>query len=695
MTDFLDLSKQAYEAATTFREANWSGDLDYSLRAFRNEHASGSKYLSADYKHRSRLFRPKTRSVIRKNEAAGAVALFSNMDIVNVTPGNPDDPRSVAGAAAMKEVLEYRLTRTIPAFPLVMGALQDAQAQGLVVSYQYWEYESRNGKKIKDQPCIELRPLENIGLDGGASWIDPVGTTPYFYDIIPMHVCAVKAMMKNKDVKTGAPKWKKFKDSVILQAKPDSMEKARQARLGKFQDPHDESTGISDFDIVWVLRWFMKDSQNDDYTYYTLGTHEILSDPKPLEEVYFHGKRPYVIGCAILETHKAFKTSLPSLLRPLQQETNEIANQRIDNVKLVLNKRYFVARGRQADVNSLVRNVAGGVTLTTDPKTDIVESSWNDVTGSSYAEQDRLSADFDDLAGNFTPSTKVANNAMNDTLGGAKLANAGAGLMTDYLLRTVIETWWEPVLRQLVLLEQEYETDETIMAICGDKARLYPKFGQHGIYGLTEDLLKQEVMVNVNVGMGSSNPQERFQKLIAGMNMVMDTLMKAPPGFNAQEFVKEAMSNMGYRDGSRFFGDEDPRLAKAMQMIQQLQKALEGKQMDIQAKGQIEQMKLLSNEKIKGAELQVDAQRISGDLRIRETENVIEAARVELEKFIAQMEAQGIGQDQMSQMVESANKLKEGQLKLEDQRLKNQGNALKLIADLQKKDAQLEKVESA
>jgi hypothetical protein len=63
----------------------------------------------------------------------------------------------VAGAAAIKEVVEYRLDRTIKTFPLVMGALQDAQSTGAVVSYQYWEYEVKNGKKIKDKPCIELK----------------------------------------------------------------------------------------------------------------------------------------------------------------------------------------------------------------------------------------------------------------------------------------------------------------------------------------------------------------------------------------------------------------------------------------------------------------------------------------------------------------------------------------------------------
>ena len=673
---WLDLSKEAFDASSAYMDANLRADADYSLRAFRNEHAAGSKYLSPEYASRSRIFRPKTRSVIRKNEAAGAVALFSNMEIVDLQPGDPDDMMSVASRDCMKAVLEYRLGRTLPTFEICMGGIQDAQTQGAVVSYQHWEYAKRNGVKVKDKPCIELRPIENIRLDGGASWLDPVGTSPYFCDIIPMYVCDVRAMMKNKDEKTGAPKWKSYEDSVILRARPDVIDSTRRARLGKQQDPHLENSSIKSFDVVWVLRWFMRDSQGEDHTFYTLGTEELLTDAQPLDEVYFHGERPYVMGYAVLETHKAFKTSVPSLVRPIQQAANAIANQRIDNVQFVLNKRWLVARGRQTDVNSLVRNVPGGVTMTTDPKTDIQESNWPDVTSSAYVEQDRLNSDFDELAGNFSPSTKVANNAVNDTLGGSRMAAQGAGLMTDYLLRTVIETWWEKVLRQVVKLEAYYETDEKVLALCAKKARLFPRYG---LSQITDDMLNDEVTLTVNVGMGSSNPQQRMQNFMMATNAAIQLIAQAPPGANVQEMVKEIYSNAGYRDGSRFFAaQQDPRLLKAMQMIQQLQAALKGKEMEIKAGLEETQMKLLSNERVKGAELEVDWKRINGDLAIRESEVAIERARLALEKLALDIEANGAGQEQGARLMEIMAGIEQATLKLQDQRLKNQGTALKL-----------------
>lgn len=679
MTDFLKLAQEAYDASTSYVDANLRADWDYSIRAFRNEHAAGSKYLSEEYKARSRIFRPKTRSIIRKNEAAGAVALFSNMETVNIEPGNPDDPISVASAAALKAVVEYRLTRTIPAFQLVMGALQDAQTQGTVISYQYWEYQKKGDKVIKDKPCIDLIPIENIRIDAGASWIDPVETSPYLCHIMPMKVCEVRAMMKAEDPKTGAPKWKKYSDAEIAKARPESIDTTRKARLGNKEDPQDEQD-IGAYDTVWVMRWFLRDEIGDDYTFYTLGTDALLTDPKPIEEVYFHGKRPYVIGHSVLESHKVYKTGVPILVKQLQVETNDVANQRLDNVKFVLNKRWIVARGRQVDVQSLVRNVPGGVTLATDPNTDIKESNWPDVTSSSYVEQDRINADLDELAGNFSPSTKVANNAVNDTLGGSKLAAQGAGMMTDYLLRTFIETWWEPVLRQLVLLEQYYETDQIVLGVCAQKARLFPRFG---ISAITDDLLAKEVNVSVNVGMGASDPNQRFQKLLGGTNAVLNTIKMAPPNFNVEEFIKEAYSNMGYRDGSRFWNmQQDPRLMQAMQMVQQLQSALQGKQMEMQQTAQLEAAKIQSGERIKAAELQVDYQRISGDLRIREAELIVEAQRLELEKLKIQVETNGAVQEQQAKLMELGAKVEEAQLKLQVEREKTDAERMKIASEL-------------
>jgi hypothetical protein len=66
--------------------------------------------------------------------------------------------------------------------------------------------------------------------------------------------------------------------------------------------------------------------------------------------------------------------------RDLQGELNEVRNLRLDNVKLAMNKRYFVKRGAQVDLRSLTRSTPGGVTLMNDPAKDVVINEVKDVT---------------------------------------------------------------------------------------------------------------------------------------------------------------------------------------------------------------------------------------------------------------------------------------------------------------------------
>lgn len=692
--NWLQMARDCFDASTSYVDTNYRKNWEYAIRAFQNEHAPGSKYLSEDYRARSKIFRPKTRTIIRKNEAAANIAMFSNEDVVVINADDQSNIRAVAGAEATKALLQYRLTKTIPWFKVAMGSLQDAQTTA-VCSYQHWEYKKKNGRVVVDRPWISLRPIENIRIDPAANWLNPVETSPYFIDIIPMYVCDVKDMMRLTDDKTGYPKWKQYEDDVFQRALPESVtdsDTTRRVREGKGQlDPQtDVERPITDHTLVWVMKYFLRDG-SDDMCFYTLGLDKMLTDPKPIEEVYFHGVRPYVIGCAVIETHKPLPNAVANLARPLQTEANEIANQRLDNVKLVLNKRWFVARGRQVDTASLLRNVPGGITFMNDPENDVKESNWPDVTASAYMEQDRLNVDFDELVGNFSGSSVMTNRQMNETVGGMKMISQGASVMTEYLIRTWIETWVEPVLRQLVLLEQYYETDEKVLAIASNKAQLFPRFG---VSQITDDLMAQEVFLTVNVGQGATDPQARLQKLVGATQAAIGIVSQAPPTMNVQEIIKEIYSYAGFRDGSRFWSEGDPRLMKAMQMIQQLQGQLQGKGMELQANAQIEQMKIASNEKIKGAEIQVNHARIEGDLRVREAEITLQQAELQLERMKASAEVDGASQELQMKMAQLQAKVDEARMKIAAEAKSMEFDLLARAQELALKQQEINTVES-
>lgn len=575
---YLALARDAFTGSTTFFDSSIRPQIESAIRQFQGIHPTNSKYHSDAYRSRSRLFRPKTRATIRKNEASAAEAFFATADVVTVTPEDPDDPKQRASASVKHALLNYRLKKSIPWFVTLIGAYQDAQNVGVCLSYEYWKYDA--ARKI-DKPCIDLIPLENFRIDPGSNWADPIASSPYLIHMLPMRVMDVRARMKDEDPTTTQPRWKTLNDAQLMAGKKSYSDSTRMTRERNRTDSTDTTSAIRDFDIVWVHRNIM-DIDGKDVVFYTLGTHALLSDPVPLEQVYWHEKRPYTWGYCVIETHKVYNDGVTGLTRDTQAEINEIANQRIDNVKFAMNKRYFAMRGRQVDIRSLTRNVPGSVTMMQGIE-DVKIIDTPDVTASAYTEQDRLNLDFDDVAGAFSQSSVQSNRNLNETVGGMQMLNATTNQVGAYQLRTFVETWVEPVLQKLILLEAKYETDEVILKLARKAAKLEQYFaGQAMDEGFMDELLEMDVSMNVNVGTGSTNPMDQIKSFLDAMRSLRDMLADGVLekfGLDVAEVIKEIFGKLGYRDGDRFFDseNEDPALTNAKATIQQLQQELEQK----------------------------------------------------------------------------------------------------------------------
>jgi len=600
--DWLSLARECYQFSTTYIDTNHRKRWEDGIRTFNSQHPQDSKYLSNAYAKRSNLFRPKLRSIIRKNEAAAASAFFSNTDIVSILAENQSDPIQRASAEINHALLDYRLRKSIKWFHTVQGALQDCQKVGVSVARVYWEFEqTAKGEVKKDKPRIDLIPIENFRYDPAADWSDPIGTSPYIIHLMPMYVLDVKDKMTTRDPKTGRPAWKPVPESVIRNAVQTMSDSTAIVREKNRDDPKDtENRPVQDYTIVWIQRHIHRRNGRD-WEFYTLADQALLTDPQPLEVSTWHGERDYVMGCCILETHQSAPSTMYELGKQLFDETNEITNQRMDNVKLVLNKRWIVKRNRNVDVVSLSRNVPGSNTMADDPEGDIREINWPDVTQSSFQEQDRLAMETDELMGNFNPAQNPMKGKLSETVGGAQMMTAPASLITEYMLRTFVETFVDPVLRLLVKLEQNYETDEVVLALAGQKAQIRQRYG---INQVTDSLLNQDLTVRVQVGMGATDPATKLQKFILATQTYANLVKAQIPGFNVTEAGKEIFGAAGYQDGKRFMTIDEPQVAQLTQMLQmahmqtmQLQKELADRTQDNQTKVEVAKIAAESREK--------------------------------------------------------------------------------------------------
>jgi uncharacterized protein YqfB (UPF0267 family) len=652
-------ARQLYRDSSDYYESSLYSNWRANIAHFRNEHAPGSKYTTAAYKNRSKAFRPKPRAAMRTLEATAAAALFTNDDLIHVAGVSENSQEQAEAGRLHQAILQHRLETSIPWFLTVLGAYQDTHVYGVCISRQHWDYRTRktytpamdemgnplmdesgmmlgeeSTKVISDKPAIDLIAPENFRFDPACDWRDPVNTSPYLIEVIPMYAGEVM----------NHPEFREYTLGEIVAHGTDDTSQAetvRDAREGKGRENSTEVSTANEYSIVWVHFNIIRDPDGEDWCFYTLGTSRLLTDPVPLEEYDPLGRARYTVGFSSIESHRSHPAGTIELVRPMTELINDTTNQRMDNVRLVLNKRYLVRRQANVDLGALMRNAPGGGVLVDDVMADIRTMDTPDVTSSSYAEQDRLAVESDELLGTFSQASVGNSRALNETVGGMNLMAQGANQVQELGLRCFIETWVEPVLRALVKLEGLYETDETILALAAEKAEVF--------HAIDDNLLMQDLVVRVNVGMGNTNPTQKLERFLMPLQAAAQW-----PEFVAEldmtEVGKEIFALTGQGDGSRFMLTDEKKQARAEAqqgqgdprvMVEEIRAQL--KQAELEQEGILKQMEIQSRQEIEMAKIaatqNITLEKLRTQLGLKEQESMtmreLEAMRDRTKRDIA------------------------------------------------------------
>lgn len=653
---WLQRARDAYSSGKNWFDTSIRKQVEANLAHMRNQHAPGSKYYSEVYQKKSRMFRPRTRAMSRRTEAATAVAFFATSDLVNVSAANAAIQDQVDAAEVHNHILNYRLENSVPWFQLLIGGAQDATSTGVVISKQYWEYQTRKNptmdvyeeedgtttieqgfeeKVVIDRPAMKLCPIENIILDPASDWIDPINSSPYLVEMIPTYVYEILEKMQQINPRTGQSTYYKLERGIVAAAIQQDWDSIRKAREGQRVDKYEADSYVNEYQTVWVHRNIVR-VDGMDWTYDSLGVEVMLSEPEPLEDVHPHlegRERPYRMGTLMLEAHKLYPMAPAELVESMQKEINDLANLRMDNVKLSLNKRYFVRRGAGVDVQTLIRNVPGSAIMMESPERDVKETQPQDVTASSFQEQDRLNSEFDEVSGTFSSSSVGSNRRLNETVGGMSLLSADASQVKEYEIRTLTETWVEGVLRQFVMMEAYYETDEEVLATIAATAKMPVE--------RVLQVLQQKVRTRCNVGFSSTAPERRIGKVMMAIEGIAKIAPQMLTQINTTEILKELFGAAGYRDGARFFHDEekkDPRVQQLEQENAQLKQMIETEQ--VKQQGAIQVAQITGEYRLAAVQMQTGVAAELG--RINAT---IQAKKVQLEEVDRQLAIDGADQD--------------------------------------------------
>lgn len=634
-----ELAQSNFNSARHYQDASLTIQWERNADHFNNRHFRRSAYNTRLYRGRSRLFRPLSRASERASSAQAAAALFSNIEIVDIQPENQNDPEQVLSARIIKAILTYRLKKSIPWFLTCMGEWQDTRVYGPCCTHTDWEYEEREveveqtvknvigtddtkGRKekvkkiviIKDKPVIDMIPVENLLLDPACDWRDPIRSSPYIVRLVPMYLNDIETRMEAEDSKTGKPQWRKLSRGEILSSQRDIYNTVRQAREGDNRPDKTDAQDEAEFKVFWAHENYVR-LGGEEYVYWTLGSSYMLTDVVLLREAYIVNERPLTYGFSVIEAHRFSPSSPTDLISNIQIAINDTANLRLDNVRLALNKRYILRRGATVDLEALMRSVPGGGIMTDDPERDIKVVDTRDVTASSYKEQERLETESNDITGSFLGGSIQNNRNLNETVGGLEMLSEGASALMDLDIRTFSETWVKPQLELLIRYIQAFENDEVIFNTAFEESvkelglphRIVPEgetveqreeVEKVQRENIMNRVLNEKMTVNVNVGLGATNPNRKANTLRQTVESVA-SLPSQGANLDENEIAKEMFAIAGFQDGSRFLKTKEDGETEITQQdleaaVQQgMEQAVDqAKMADVEMRREVEHLKI-------------------------------------------------------------------------------------------------------
>ena len=413
-------------------------------------------------------------------------------------------------------------------------------------------------KVLRDRPRVRPFPPEQAIIDLAAPAEDVVQEGDFFIMQMPMRISQIRLMQQKGRQTLGGGPWLDVPEERLKKASEEYSATSVRSARGRGQDPQSATNqpSISELDIVWVHENFIR-VDGTDYHWYSLSHDTLLSVPGPTDEHYpkHQGERPYVMGLGEIEAFSPIPMSMVESIQPLQNEINDIRNLALDTLKQGIAPIGVYKRGTDIDLRALKER---------GPDANIGVANLDDlrfekVPGPdpiSFNMHDRLTIEIDESAGSFSTSSVNNNRAAGETVGGLNLISNAANSTQEYDLRVFVETYIERVLRQLVMLEQGYETDEHILAVVGQKADVYQRFG---VDKSVDELLVAQVTTRVNAGVGATDPMMKLQKFGSALQMAGMVAQYVPGQVQpkAEAIYEEIFASAGYK-AERFFDFTSP-----------------------------------------------------------------------------------------------------------------------------------------
>ena len=231
--------------------------------------------------------------------------------------------------------------------------------------------------------------------------------------------------------------------------------------------------------------------------------------------------------------------------KPSCDRLNKIVNQRLDNVDLVLNKQYLVMQGdNYVNLKKLQTSQPGAVHLVADTIASVRELQTQDVTQSSYKEEEVAKIDFRESTG--ATSQLMPTEAQHRTALGIQLLQGAAGMRFRPILRKIEIDFIQQLAMFYFSNTKQFMTEAEWVMITGAGGREEPVL-------VTPEEIQAKVYF-IPTGMTETQNKEiEIQNLLKYKEITKDD-----PTVNRAEINKRIGELFGFKDLSKLIVQQQP-----------------------------------------------------------------------------------------------------------------------------------------
>jgi hypothetical protein len=183
---------------------------------------------------------------------------------------------------------------------------------------------------------------------------------------------------------------------------------------------------------------------------------------------YWHGKNPFVKSVYIPVINEFYGIGIPEILEDIQNNLNEIFNQRNDNISFCLNKPIMYKNGASIKTKNLVLKPGGLYGSDEDIPSSIVPMNFDMYTRDAFQQTGELERWGQEVTAVTKVTMGMADKGSNDTATGMSILQRASGDRFTGIARGIEATSFTETLRMYYQLNYQFASDEMVFSITRD-----------------------------------------------------------------------------------------------------------------------------------------------------------------------------------------------------------------------------------